>query len=82
MLTDNLNRPALKYFNLIFYLMIGFLVFHAFIKNLSTNNINSTKIVVDTSALILTETDLFNSYRNGKVLKKNYLYNIDSISVF
>ena len=62
---DNLSKSASNYFRLTVILAMSFFIFHTFFKNLSANNIRTSTIIVDTKNLILSKTDLLNSYRNA-----------------
>lgn len=63
LLIENLNvRPP--YFRLIVVLVLSFSIFHAFFKTILSNNVKTDKVVLDTSNLIITKSDLLNSYRN------------------
>lgn len=65
MLIDNLtNQKISLYFKIIVFLVISTSIFHSFLKTVMANAIKTSKIIVDTSSLILTKTDLINTYRN------------------
>ena len=63
LLIENRNVRT-PYFRLIVALVLSFSIFHAFFKTVLLNNIKTDKVVVDTSNLIISETDLLNSHRN------------------